>query len=72
MSTPVVYSIAIVLYLLSCVRAWHRITRPPKSELKNLSSANPIPSRSPHLTQPRADVVDATFVGPLAKSSLRK
>ena len=43
MSTPVVMLIVIALYVLSCVRAWHRITRPHRSELKHLHTASPSP-----------------------------
>jgi len=35
MSTQVAYGIGIVLYLLSCWRAWNRITRPDRRTLKS-------------------------------------
>jgi hypothetical protein len=43
MSTPVVLSLGLVVYVLSCVRAWHTIT---KTEERTKPSSETPPRRS--------------------------
>ena len=42
LSTPAMLGIGIAVYVLSCVRAWHNIT---KTEVKEKGSAGPSPRK---------------------------
>lgn len=42
MSTPAMLGIGLAVYVLSCVRAWHNIT---KTEVKENGSASPSPRK---------------------------